>query len=220
MKADEVQDHQKRQDQHLNLNEGKALVQLARRAIASYLETNQFITAPEELSESFQRKSGVFVTLKTTGPEQELRGCIGFPYPDQRLVDATIKAAVYAATEDPRFPRVSLSELKSSIIMEITVLTVPHILKTKDRKNLPELIEVGRHGLIVQGHGSSGLLLPQVATEWKWDASEFLLNCCLKAGLPPDSWLLDDVEVKVFEGEIFEEVEPEGEVSRKTIGDA
>jgi len=67
--------------------------------------------------------------------------------------------------------------------------------------------------------GSSGLLLPQVATEWKWDASEFLSNCCMKAGLPPDSWLLDGVEVKVFEGEIFEELEPAGKVRRKPTGE-
>jgi hypothetical protein len=46
------------------------------------------------------------------------------------------------------------------------------------------------------------------------------MNCCLKAGLPPDSWLLNDVEVKVFEGEIFEEEEPEGKIRRKPIGEA
>ena len=81
------------------------------------------------------------------------------------------------------------------------------------------MIEIGRHGLIIEGMGTSGLLLPQVATEWKWDASEFLTNCCLKAGLPPDSWLLDGIKVKVFEGEIFEEIEPAGEVRRKPIGE-
>jgi len=59
-----------------------------------------------------------------------------------------------------------------------------------------------------------------VATEWSWDASEFLTNCCLKAGLPPDSWLLDGTKVSVFEGEIFEEVEPAGVVRRKAIGES
>jgi hypothetical protein len=42
----------------------------------------------------------------------------------------------------------------------------------------------------------------------------------LKAGLPPDSWLLAGTKVSVFEGEIFEEVEPAGVVRRKAIGES
>jgi uncharacterized protein (TIGR00296 family) len=99
------------------------------------------------------------------------------------------------------------------VAVEVTALTQPQLLETKDRKKLPELVVIGTHGLIVEGMGSSGLLLPQVATEWNWDSSEFLTNCCMKAGLPPDSWLLDGVKVKVFQGEIFEELEPAGTVS-------
>jgi uncharacterized protein (TIGR00296 family) len=165
-----------------------------------------------------RRKSGVFVTLNKLKPVHELRGCIGFPYPEDALITSTIKAAIYAATEAPRFPPVSLEEFKESIAVELTALTRPEVLKARDRKTLPDLIQVGRHGLIIEASGTSGLLLPQVATEWVWDASEFLMNCCLKAGLPPDSWLLDGVEVKVFEGEIFEELEPAGDVRRKAPG--
>jgi uncharacterized protein (TIGR00296 family) len=134
-------------------------------------------------------------------------------------VDATIKAAIYAATEDPRFSPVSLAELEEAIVVELTVLTPPEQLQVKDRKILPSLIEVGRHGLIIEGFGQSGLLLPQVAIEWKWDASDFLTNCALKAGLPPDSWLLEGTSVKVFEGEIFEEIKPAGDIRRKRIGE-
>jgi len=195
-------------------------VQLARQAITEYLENHQLIKPPSEISEELLRKSGAFVTLNSTKPVHELRGCIGFPYPEQPLVDAVIKGAVYAATEDPRFEPLSLRELKDSVAVEVTVLTPPRTLKARDRKELPELIEIGRHGLIIEGKGPSGLLLPQVATEWKWDASEFLMNCCLKAGLPPDSWLLEGIEVKIFEGEIFEEIEPQGEIRRKPIGEA
>jgi uncharacterized protein (TIGR00296 family) len=205
--------------EHLSLDEGKTLVKLARQAIINYLDKHQLIKASEGLSERLLRKSGVFVTLNTTKPIHELRGCIGFPYPDEPLVNATIKAAVYAATDDPRFEPVTLEEFQESVTVEITVLTPPIALETNDRKKLPDMIEIGRHGLIVEGMGTSGLLLPQVATEWKWDASEFLMNCCLKAGLPPDSWLLNEVKVKTFEGEIFEEIEPAGEVRRKPIGE-
>ena len=220
MTRNEVSEQGGKEDPHLNLDEGRTLVHLARRAITSYLENKQIIRSPQEISEKLQRKSGVFVTLNTIKPVRDLRGCIGFPYPSDQLASATIKAAVYAATDDPRFPPVSLDEFMDSVVVEVTVLTPPQSLKTHDRTGLPEMISVGRHGLIIEGLGSSGLLLPQVATEWGWDASEFLTQCCLKAGLPPDSWLLHGVEVKVFEGEIFGEVEPAGEVRRKAIGEA
>jgi uncharacterized protein (TIGR00296 family) len=212
--------HENLESKGLSLEKGAQLVKLAREAITNYLENHQLIKPPSGIAEELLRKSGAFVTLNTIKPVHELRGCIGFPYPEQPLVDAVIRGAVYAATEDPRFEPLSLREFRDSVAVEVTVLTPPVTLKARDRTSLPGLIEVGRHGLIVEGKGASGLLLPQVATEWKWDASEFLMNCCLKAGLPPDSWLLDDVNVKVFEGEIFEEAEPQGEVRRKPIGEA
>jgi len=203
----------------LTLEEGTLLVRTARLAIATYLDKRRFIQPPSEATERLRRKSGVFVTLNTVKPVHELRGCIGFPYPEGALVDSTIRAAVYAATEDPRFPPVAADEFNGSIAVEVTALTQPVPLETADRKRLPDMVRVGVHGLIIEGMGTSGLLLPQVATEWNWDAAEFLTNCCMKAGLPPDSWLLDGVRVKVFEGEIFEELEPGGEVRRKAIGE-
>ena len=220
MTTEEVPEPEGEKSKQLSLEEGRLLVQLARQAITNYLQNHELIKPPLGISEELLRRSGAFVTLNSIKPVHELRGCIGFPYPNQPLVDAVIKAAVYAATEDPRFEPLSLGELRDSVAVEVTVLTPPRILKARDRKTLPSLVEIGRHGLIVEGKGSSGLLLPQVATEWKWDASEFLMNCCLKAGLPPDSWLLDGIEVKVFEGEIFEEAEPQGDVRRKPTGEA
>ncbi len=205
-------------ESRLSLEEGKMLVRLARLASTRYLESKETIKAPQDTPKKLYRKSGVFVTLNTTKPTHQLRGCIGFAFPEESLVNATIKAAIHAATDDPRFPPVLLNELKDSIVFELTTLSEPQALKTRDRRSLPDLIRVGRHGLIVAGNRRSGLLLPQLATEWNWDSFEFLMNCCVKAGLPPDSWLLDGVEVKVFEGEIFEEVEPAGEVRRKSIG--
>jgi len=207
---------QKSQTQNLTLREGTILVKLAREAITRYLEKKITIKPPSS-DGNLVRKSGVFVTLNTF-KTHALRGCIGFPYPDQPLIEATVKAAIYAATEDPRFEPVSIEEFGHSIAIELTALTVPQSLTSANRKELPELIEIGRHGLIVEGMRSSGLLLPQVAVEWEWNGADFLTNCCLKAGLPPDSWLLNEVTVKVFEGEIFEEIEPAGEVKKRSFG--
>ena len=207
------------ENESLTLVEGELLVRTARVAISTYLQSRKIISTPTKTTERLRRKSGVFVTLNKVKPIHELRGCIGFPYPEGPLIDSTIRAAIYAATEDPRFPAVTLDELQGSVTVEVTALTQPIPLPTTNRKALPDMIEVGVHGLIVEGMGSSGLLLPQVAMEWNWDASEFLSNCCMKAGLPPDSWLLDGVKVKTFEGEIFEEVQPSGDVRRKPIGE-
>jgi uncharacterized protein len=201
---------------YLSLDEGRTLVRIARQAITTHLE-NKTLSTPQT-TKRLKEKSGVFVTLNKAHP-RELRGCIGFPYPESPLRDAAVRAAIYAATEDPRFEPVSLEEFQKNIFLEVTVLTPPQTLHFQDRRNLPELIQVGRHGLIVEGHGTSGLLLPQVAVEWNWDSTDFLSNCCLKAGLPPDCWLLDGTTVKVFEGEIFEEITPGGDVRRRSDGE-
>jgi hypothetical protein len=53
-----------------------------------------------------------------------------------------------------------------------------------------------------------------VATEWGFDAEEFLSQTCMKAGLLPDAWLTG-AAVYSFEGQIFTELEPDGDVVGK-----
>ena len=150
------------------------------------------------LTPVFAGKRGVFVTLTKS---HQLRGCIGFPYPVMPLGNAIEDAAVAAALEDPRFPGVKRDEL-ASLDFEVTVLTplVPLDCAPEDR---PAHVEVGRHGLIARGFGTSGLLLPQVATEYGWDAKTFLDHTCEKAGLPRNCWTKSNVEILTFEGQIF-----------------
>jgi uncharacterized protein (TIGR00296 family) len=148
----------------------------------------------------FEEKRGVFVTLTRSG---QLRGCIGLPYPVMPLGEAIVQAATSAALEDPRFPPVKKEEL-SKIHLEVTVLTVPVRIEG-DPKKRPDNVVVGKHGLIVRGHGTSGLLLPQVATEYGWDATTFLDQTCIKAGFLGRCWDAGDVDVLTFEGQIFSE---------------
>ena len=68
----------------------------------------------------------------------------------------------------------------------------------------PSQIEVGRHGLVVELGWHRGLLLPQVATEWRWDAETFLAHTCHKAGLPRDAWK-HGAKIFRFEAEVFGE---------------
>lgn len=139
-------------------------------------------------------KAGAFVTLRVHG---ELRGCIGYPEPELPLIETIERCAVSAAISDPRFPAVSPAEW-NSVELEISVLG-----PIEPVADIGEVV-VGRHGLIVEQGRRRGLLLPQVATEWKWSAAEFASQTCSKAGLPRDAWQTGATLLK-FEAEVFGE---------------
>ena len=197
----------------LSKSEGEMAVRLARRAIQECLGNNKKIK-PDNLPQVFREKRGVFVTLNKISESKELRGCIGRPYPVMPLGEAIIASAVNAALEDPRFDPVEKKEL-NDIVIEVTVLTVPEPIKAKPRE-IPEKIVIGRDGLIVATGRSQGLLLPQVAVEHGFDAVEFLCQTSMKAGLMPDAWFTG-AKVYSFEGQIFEELEPCGEIREKLL---
>lgn len=197
----------------LTKSEGEAAVRLARTAIKECLTNGKKIT-PENLPDIFKEKRGVFVTLNKKIASKELRGCIGRPYPVLPLGEAIILSAINAAREDPRFSPVGLKEL-DEIVIEVTILTVPKSINAKPR-DIPDKIVIGRDGVIISNGRSSGLLLPQVAVEYGFGSTEFLSQTCIKAGLMPDAWL-EGAQVYSFEGQIFEEVKPGGEIREKDI---
>ena len=167
---------------------------------------------------TFSELRGVFVTLNLAGERPDrLRGCIGFPYPVKPLGLAIQEATVAASSEDPRFPPVSKAEL-NSIVLEVSILTRPQPLVSSRPQELPSKVRIGIDGLIVSRYGLSGLLLPQVATEFGMDQIEFLSQACMKAGLPPDSWLEKGTEVQTFQAEIFAEASPRGIAVRLSEG--
>jgi hypothetical protein len=176
--------------------EGVMAVRLARAVLENHVGRAQ--SDLPLLPPVFSEKRGVFVTLSNGG---ELRGCIGYPYPTHPLKDALCDAAISAATRDTRFPPVRAPELPQ-LRIEVTVLSVPELV-TADPEARPAVVDVGKHGLIIQGHGRSGLLLPQVPVEWGWDSREFLDHTCLKAGLPAGCWKRKDVDLYAFEGQVF-----------------
>jgi len=196
---------------------GEFLVRLARRAIEEYVKNGRTIKPPEDTPPELWEKMGVFVTLNRhhAPPQMSLRGCIGFPLPIYPLVEATIKAAIYAAVDDPRFPPVRESEL-DDLVIEVSVLTPPELIEGPPEER-PRKIKVGRDGLIIEKGIYSGLLLPQVPVEWGWDEEEFLAQTCWKAGLPPDCWLDPETKVYRFTAEIFEEEKPRGRMRRKPL---
>ncbi len=197
-----------------NLDEGKKLVSIARKNIESYLVTRQNISI-QDVPESFKVHCGVFVTLHTY-PKNSLRGCIGYPEPVLPLIDAILDASVSSATRDPRFQKVRPDELKN-LVVEITVLTPPELVNVENTDQYPSKIEVGRDGLIVELGFRKGLLLPQVPVEENWDTEDFLCHTCQKAGLPLDCWMDKNTKIYRFQGQIFSETKPEGEVIEKSF---
>ncbi|RLE68364.1 MAG: TIGR00296 family protein, partial [Thermoprotei archaeon] len=145
-----------------------------------------------------------------------LRGCIGFPEPVMPLIEATIEAAIAAATEDPRFEPMLPEELRS-VVFEVSVLTPPKILEYENPEELVEKVKVGRDGIIVERGLLRGLLLPQVPIEYNWGVEEYLSNACIKAGLPPDAWRTSRIKVYTFRARIFAEVYPEGDVIERIL---
>ncbi len=193
-------------------SDGHLLIGAARESIVTFLESRK-ISTPRTLRDDprFDQKLGCFVTLKNNDETGSLRGCIGFAEPVYKLKQALPSAAVYAATEDPRFPPVVLVELKS-LLVEVSILTKPVEIKFEDPKELPEKIQVGVDGLIMKWSFGSGLLLPQVAPEYHWNSIEFLRNLSLKAGAPSNQWLLPGTVIYKFGALVFQESSPLGQV--------
>lgn len=151
---------------NLSNDEKIQLKQLARDAIECVLFGKK--QCKIELSKKLKEKAGAFVTLKSKG---ELRGCIGHISAVMPLSDVVEKMAIQSAFHDPRFCGLQKDEWKD-IDIEISVIS-----PMRKIENVKE-IEVGVHGLYIEKGGYSGLLLPQVATEYNWDRETFLEYTC------------------------------------------
>jgi AmmeMemoRadiSam system protein A len=140
------------------------------------------------------RASGAFVTLKRNGA---LRGCLGTLECRRPLAEEVARLAASTSHEDPRFEPVRGWEL-ADLHFEVSVLGPLEAIDPR----AADAIVIGRHGLVVEQGSRRGLLLPQVATEWKWNREEFLAHTCRKAGLPSDAWQ-SAAHVYRFDAEVF-----------------
>ena len=173
----------------------RSLLALARGTLEARFRNEPPPRLASDRAEAFGETRGLFVTLRKNG---ELRGCIGTLSPNGDLTRTVTEYAQRAAFEDPRFPPLSAEELGQCEI-EISVLSPPESIAG------PEEIEIGRDGLILESRGRRGLLLPQVATEWGFDADRFLGEVARKAGLPADAWREPGTQIWAFRAEVFSE---------------
>lgn len=170
-------------------DERRQLLALARESVAAALEQRKLELTPP--NDHLAEHRGAFTTLHIEG---DLRGCVGYVFPQYSLYRTISETACAAAFDDPRFQPVSKKELPS-LQYEISVLSP---LQPID----PEDVEVGKHGLVITYGSRRGLLLPQVAPEHNWDRETFLRQTCVKAGLPQDAWE-HGAKVEAFTAEIF-----------------
>jgi len=169
------------------------LLRIARQTIEARLKGEKIPRLEVEEPE-LQERRGAFVTLTKGG---RLRGCIGYTEPIYPLYEAVASCALSAAFSDPRFPPLRAEELPQ-IRIEISVLSP--LQKIQDISQ----IQVGVHGLMISKGFQRGLLLPQVATQYRWDRETFLEQTCYKAGLPADAWK-KGADIYIFSAEIFHE---------------
>ncbi|HEX6159673.1 MAG TPA: AmmeMemoRadiSam system protein A [Thermoanaerobaculia bacterium] len=180
----------------LTIPQRNLLLRIARDSIEAVLDGRSPSFPPhDQLDAELIRPGGCFVSLHADG---ELRGCIGSIHPVSPLFEAVSASAVNAAFRDPRFHPVRKEEL-ARIALEISVMSAIELVADVND------ITVGRDGLIIRRGMSSGLLLPQVATEYGWDRETFLCHTCVKAGLPRDAWRTPGTRIERFSAEVFGE---------------
>jgi len=171
------------------------LLAIARQAVTS--AANGHLPPPYEpsaLSTRLTEFGGAFVTLKRHG---QLRGCIGQFGATIPLCSLVQEMAVAAASQDPRFRPLEVSELAATTV-EISVLTPLRRIKGIDQ------FELGRHGITLRLGRRSGTFLPQVALETGWTKEEFLGHCAQdKAGIGWEGWR--EAEIYVYEAVVFGE---------------
>lgn len=186
------------------------LVDIARQSIKSVFSNYNF-EPDETIKKKYSKDQGAFVTLTEDG---QLRGCIGYIEPIMPLWKAVSQVAIAAAFRDIRFAPIKQEDL-DKICVEVSVLSVPEIIKVKDSKEYIEKIKIGRDGLIIESDRGKGVLLPQVPEEWGWDVVEYLENLCQKAGISPDAWKDLDNKIFAFHATIYSEESPNGPVVEK-----
>ena len=176
------------------IKETQQAIDLAKWALNCYAKELFDVPQPELTDPYFNEKAGVFVTLKKN---EVLRGCIGIIQPIDILARNIITSTRNSAQNDHRFPPVRSEEV-DELEIEISILSPPKKSKLED-------IEIGKHGLIVEGGSLSAVYLPQVATEVGWTFDQWLDSLCDKANLPTSYWKEKKAKFYTFTAQIINE---------------
>ncbi|MDE1823243.1 MAG: TIGR00296 family protein [Candidatus Micrarchaeota archaeon] len=194
-----------------SIKQGEELVKAARHAIELCTTTPQFNGRMIEKSvERFTERKGVFVTIEHY-PTKTMRGNIGITEPIAPLSKSLVEAAVAAAIDDPGYVPVSHHEL-DEMVVSVSILAKPEKLKGRTAEVLKRQIKIGRDGLMIRYGYHSGILLPIVPIEQRWNKDQFLDNLCINANLPLHIWKTHDAVLYRFGAQLFRELSPRGPI--------
>lgn len=183
---------------HLTYEDGARAVELAREAVESYVRHGHR-EEPGSMRDAFYNRTGAFVRIQSTRGRRRLRGCAGAYRGKDQLGHAIVDAAIQAASGDS-----CGSELESQELEHVSIsvcIVCEHLLTDDPAADL----EIGTHGVAVDGDGSHGWLYPTLPVEHGWSAEEYLSRACKKAKLSPVAWTDDETVVTLFEGQVFRE---------------
>lgn len=197
----------------LTIEEATCLLELARRIVTESVSDE----TREEEKVAFQElreKRGIFVCVREFEKSSKRAGKIiissGYPLPIFPIVEAVKNASLNISIHILRSSLREISEFLKDVVFELTILTVPEKILVEQPIGYPKEIEIGRDGLVVQRNFYTGVILPQVAIEKRWNAIEFLSECCMEAKLPADAWLEKETSVYKFQTNVYVELEPSG----------
>ena len=189
----------------LSFEDGARTVELARESVEAFVQNGQR-EQPGSMRDAFYNRTSAFVRLESTRGRGRLRGCAGahesvreLGNGNRQLGHAIVEAAIEAASDASCGSEVEAAELEN---IEVSVCTVSNLVLTDDPV---EDIELGTHGVAIDGDGQHGWMYPTLPVENDWSVFEYLDRTCRKAGLPDGAWEDDDVMVTLFEGQVFRE---------------
>jgi uncharacterized protein (TIGR00296 family) len=194
----------------LTTTDGTRAVELARNAVETFVENG----AREQLGsmrDAFYTRTGALVRLESTHGRGRLRGCAGSYDWNDHLGEALVDAAIGAAGDSSCGSAVDAAELPN---IRVSVCVVGNVVLTDDP--LADL-ELGTHGVAIEGRGEGGWLYPTVPVENDWSPEEYLERASRITGLTPGAWDDDDTMVTLFEGRVFCEREANGPVQERKL---
>ena len=189
----------------LNQSHGRALLMLARNTLRKRFNREIPETQRAEMQRCLkdpllQTPCGTFVTLKIG---QQLRGCIGSLTGTESIVDGVRTHAISAAFHDPRFRPLTVKEL-NQVVIEVSVLSAPEPLDYSDAEDLASKLRPNIDGVTIHKGSAGATFLPQVWQQLP-QTEAFLSQLCMKAGLAPEAWRRDHLDVETYQVQYFEE---------------
>ncbi len=146
---------------------------LAVEAIREKAKNNRKTEPASPLPRDFDKRAGVFVSIKKQG---KLRGCVGTIYPTCRnIAEEIIENGISASTKDRRFDPVREGEL-DELTVSVDVLSEPEAVSSLDE------LDPKKYGAIVSDGTRRGLLLPDLEGI---DTPEQQVEICRKKGTIP-----------------------------------